>query len=302
MNKKRSRHCFFTILIILMLLFNVNLTSFAAENESASARLDDKTTSVTELMGDVDEQTTVTDSVYSDETRTVLLGNMDPDSSGNETGSSNDVIVELGEEEEIPAVTIPEDVYRHDSLINEITVEEPSVKQMKYIIRGQILDLDKNPLENIKIYLDNGEIFALSDKSGMFEFNDVSEGLHKLYYMQDETTSKELGIIDAVFPGESQCSYQIEVAYSINVEDGIMIYESGRVSDIQGDNGLVNVKLEYVNQNTGKKFITVTDADGSYAIDLPKGEYEVSLTKKGFRTTNSKVGIGKPTQHITRRR
>jgi len=171
-----------------------------------------------------------------------------------------------------------------------------------YIINGTLQDMDNFPLENIKVYLDNEETFALTDKNGEFEFSDVLAGSHTLYYLVDFTTLEELEALNLGLDGDSETIYQVDVIYNINVSQGIIVYETGRVFELNSDNSLKTVKLVYANLKTGKKYTAYTDGEGIFGLDLPRGEYEVTLSKGGFHKLKTRVNIGKAAPLPTRRR
>lgn len=186
--------------------------------------------------------------------------------------------------------TVIEAVYGQDSL----------AWQTEYTVEGYIRDLSGNPLENIKIYLDDGAKYALTDKNGMFTIEEVYAGPHELYYMQDEKTPYVLETLEAASIADAFS--EINVEYGIDTDNGVMVCESGRIYDTKNDSGIEDVRLEYTSLVTGERYVHFSDSEGFYVLELPLGEYKVELVKEGFRTVETTVSIGRAKEEQSRRR
>lgn len=167
--------------------------------------------------------------------------------------------------------------------------DQVAAPPLTYTLIGLVQDPDGNPLKGVRVYLDALDDYVLTNSDGSFTMANVAEGTHELYYPSSLDSRAKLGTFNTT-PSETN---EIAVSFSIDPANGLMVHEAGRVFDTRDNSGLGDVEMRYLSIATGKTYISLTADDGSYAIDLPYGEYQVSLTKPGFKTTTSSIAVGR---------
>lgn len=83
----------------------------------------------------------------------------------------------------------------------------------------------------------------------------------------------------------------VEVPPVVTVPEPVLIEYSDRVYDTRSDEGIADVKVTTESKETEKQYSTKTDDNGRFTLQLPAGEYVLTLEKEGFKTVTTDITV-----------
>ncbi|MDJ0878552.1 MAG: TonB-dependent receptor [Halieaceae bacterium] len=169
---------------------------------------------------------------------------------------------------------------------------------------------EEAPLQNVEVSID-GNPAGVTDGRGAL-FTDVDSGEHRLALSFQGNQIAEVSITTS---DESTEEFEIEVSYSRDGSDPRISVQSFTAEDSGGESGILSGTVSDRNgipvagaTVASGDVSTVTDADGTFGIELPRGEQDVSITADGYSTANlydlrifSNVGVTTEVEMLTQR-
>lgn len=154
--------------------------------------------------------------------------------------------------------------------------------QQNVILAGVYLQLEgMSDLGNVvfkEVYTDN---------NGLFDFGNIEIGKYELYY---KDAVNNLTKVQDIVLSNSACETNI---FYLDIKIGYsnLVRKTGRVYNNKNNQEISDVIIVFKNINNLEEFKTSTDAEGNYVIDLPEGNYEVTLSRSGFNTIKTNMII-----------
>lgn len=156
-------------------------------------------------------------------------------------------------------------------------------------VDGVLLDENGNPMVGVevKLYDDQGNLLAttVSDENGQFHFDlDRNEN----YQISAETEGMQ-GLAN-IYTGEK---FDSNDQLDLNMEP-IGRESFALVEDNDSQQGIENVRVVLVDNETGNKFVTTTDSEGKFTVRIkPKHNYTINLEKDGYYPKSIGIKAGK---------
>lgn len=93
--------------------------------------------------------------------------------------------------------------------------------------------------------------------------------------------------VDVTDNGGSNASTTFTNAFNVgSASSGPTGFLSGRISD-QNNNDVNNATVRAVNTNTSSVFTTTSDSAGQYTLEVPAGDYDITVQRQGFSTAQA---------------
>lgn len=156
-------------------------------------------------------------------------------------------------------------------------------------VAGVVLDENGNPLSGVEVKLfdENGNLIAsvITDENGAYHFDLERD---KNYQLLAEVKGFEA--LENIYTGDN---------YDSNDQLDLHLEPVGKesfalVEDKSNKQGIANVKVTLVDDKTGKKFVTTTDENGKFTVNIkPKSNYTINLDKDGYYPKSVSIKAGK---------
>jgi len=150
-------------------------------------------------------------------------------------------------------------------------------------------NLTTGDIDNVTLYVNGTQMFErpYDEFNETFTLGGVNvSSLRLLADIDDNETADGGKVIDTAYDFNSSTvsSYNTKGNATFANESGFI---SGRVSD-QNNNDVKNATLNFTQVGGGLTKNTTTNSAGEYTIELPVGDYNATVTKRGFSTAEAK--------------
>ncbi len=155
-------------------------------------------------------------------------------------------------------------------IITNCTKNNPNSPEslIKTKLRGIVLDINGNPVENVKITTEPQTITILSNHLGVFEFDNLNAGIYKIYA---EKSGYLKGTTNVIIKYNDTTTVQIILRALISI--------NGRIIDESSQEGIEGAIVEVENYSLK----TISGNNGSFHFDnIPAGSNIFSVIKEGF--------------------
>ncbi len=169
---------------------------------------------------------------------------------------------------------------------------------------------EEAPLQNVAVSID-GDSMGSTDGRGAL-FTDLGTGS---YTMELSFQGNEIADVNFTINDANNEEIEIEVSYTQDSTEPAISVQTFAVGDSGGQTGILSGTVRDTDGNpvagaelTSNGYSTTTNADGTFGLELPRGEQDVSVTASGFTVANlpgvrifSNVGVAAEVELITQR-
>ncbi len=169
---------------------------------------------------------------------------------------------------------------------------------------------EESPLQNVKVAID-GDLVGNTDGRGALSTDlDAGDFEMALSFQGNTIADVAFSIADA-----ANEEVEIEVSYSPDANEPTVSVQTFAVGEIGGETGILSGTVRDTDGNPiagatlrSNGISTTTAADGTFGLELPRGEQEVSVSAAGFAAANldevrifSNVGVATEVELVTQR-
>lgn len=96
-------------------------------------------------------------------------------------------------------------------------------------------------------------------------------------------------VTDSVYSSDSITDFQVDTITNFVYEEPIEY--SKRVFDIKTNEGIENVKVLAVNQDTNEEYVEYTDSEGYFKFFLAEGRYTLTFIRSSYKDNSVIVDV-----------
>ncbi|MDV7758336.1 carboxypeptidase-like regulatory domain-containing protein [Liquorilactobacillus mali] len=158
---------------------------------------------------------------------------------------------------------------------------------------GAVTNMTLTPGETKILYLpeyrgSNADL--TSNTAGPISITKLSNGVYELTADEDAVTggSASLTFLDTSLNGHLISS---KADLTVNIVQSDKSNISGDIVNDSNKVGIKNAQVTLVNEATGETYSTITDESGKYTMELPRGNYQSTVTASGYNSGSERINV-----------
>ncbi|MEE4193364.1 MAG: TonB-dependent receptor [Halieaceae bacterium] len=169
---------------------------------------------------------------------------------------------------------------------------------------------EEAPLQNVNVSIDGDSVGSTDNRGALATELDAGSFTMELSFQGNEIAEVDFTITDAASE-----EVEIEVSYGRNLDEPDVNVMTFAVGDSGGQTGILSGTVRDTDGNPvagatlrSNGYSTTTSADGTFGLELPRGEQDVSVSASGFAAANlpnvrifANVGVAAEVELTTQR-